>query len=133
MSKSSFSIGRILLQIALGLMLAVAGIWALQGGGDAGASALASIFKGDALKIMKIVYGVVEIIAGFFLLIDLFFGDRFGALETVLMIILMIVWIAVIVLCDFLGGSFLRPSFLIWAYHFAEHLIVLGAIVYLKY
>ena len=41
MSKnSSFSIGRILLQIALGLLLTVAGIWTFMGGGDEGVQLL---------------------------------------------------------------------------------------------
>lgn len=133
MSKNSFSIGRILLQIALGVMLTVGGIWALQGGGDAGAVAVRSMFNGDLGKILKIVYGVVELLAGVILIIELFAGDRFGSFDTVLMIFLMIIWIAAIVLMDFLNGSLLKPNFLTWLYHFANHLIVLGAIVYLRY
>ena len=37
---SNFSLGRLLLQIAVGAMLTVAGIWALQGGGDEGIAAI---------------------------------------------------------------------------------------------
>ena len=36
---SSFSLGRLLLHIAVGVMLAVGGIWGLQGGGERGAGA----------------------------------------------------------------------------------------------
>ena len=34
MAKKSINIGRFILQIALGLFLALGGIWALNGGGD---------------------------------------------------------------------------------------------------
>lgn len=130
---SNFSLGRLLLQIAVGAMLTVAGIWALRGGGDAGVSAIRSIFDGDIEKILIIVFGVIELIAGVFLILSLFIGDKFGNLGKVLMLIIMIVWIAAIVLVDFLGSSsvFHRP-FLSWLYDFAYHLIVLGALIVLQ-
>lgn len=133
MSRSAISVGRVILQIALGLMLAVAGIWALQGGGDEGVKVFTSLFSKDLAKILKIVYGVIETVAGFFLILDLFLGDRLGLFGTILMIILIIIWIGVIVLCDFLGGNFLKGNFLSWCYTFANHLIVLGALIYLRF
>lgn len=129
-NKVSFS--RLLLQISLGAMLAVGGIWALMGGGDFGCTALSAIFKGDALKIVKIVFGVIELLAGVFLIIELFTGDVFGKMDNILMIIIMIVWVVAIVLGDFLNGSFLKPSFVAWLYSFASHLIVLGAMLALN-
>ena len=137
MSKESgMSLGRLLLQIAVGVMLAVAGIWALQGGGDAAVGAIKEIFNGDLSRILCIVFGIIELIAGVLLIVELFAGDKFGKFDNVLMFIIMIVWIVAIVLVDFLGnGGILNGgtrNFLSWLYNFASHLIVLGAMMYLN-
>ena len=131
---SNFSLGRLLLQIAVGAMLTVAGIWALQGGGDAGVAAIRSVIGDRSIeKILVIVFGVIELIAGIFLILSLFIGDKIGALGKVLMLIIMVVWIVAIVLIDFLGsGSVFHRSFLSWLYDFAYHLIVLGALIVLQ-
>ncbi|MBP3608669.1 MAG: hypothetical protein J6J11_10185 [Treponema sp.] len=132
MSSKNFSLIRLVLQIAVGAMLAVGGIWALQGGGDFGANAIRDVFNGDIEKILVIVFGVVELLAGIFLIIELFVGD-FGKLDNILMLIILIVWIVAIVLSDFLGGNGLfnggAKNFLAWLYDFANHLIVLGALL----
>ena len=135
---SNFSLGRLLLQIAIGAMFTVAGIWALQGGGDAGAAAIRRLIDAKNVEsILCIVFGVIELIAGVFLILSIFIGDKFGSFGKILMIIIMVVWIIAIVLIDFLGdGSLLnhgsRWNFLSWLYNFAYHLIVLGAIVVLQ-
>ena len=139
MSKSSnFSFGRLILQIAIGAMLSVAGIWALQGGGDAGISAIKYLIGArDIESVLCIVFGIIELVAGIFLLLQLFIGDKLGSFNNILMIIIIIVWIIAIVLIDFLGsGSLLKHgpawNFLSWLYDFAYHLIVLGALVVLQ-
>ncbi|MCR4899248.1 MAG: hypothetical protein K5907_00335 [Treponema sp.] len=135
---SNFSLGRLLLQIAIGAMFTVAGIWALQGGGDAGVAAIRRLIDAKNVEsILCIVFGVIELIAGVFLILSIFIGDKFGSFGKILMIIIMVVWIIAIVLIDFLGdGSLLnhgsRWNFLSWLYNFAYHLIVLGAIVVLQ-
>lgn len=135
---NNFSLGRLILQIALGAMLTVAGIWALQGGGDAGVKAIRSIIDaGNIESILCIVFGIIELVAGIFLILDLFLGNKIGALGNILMVIIMIVWIVAIVLIDFLGsGSLLNHgshwNFLSWLYDFAYHLIVLGALIVLQ-
>ena len=131
---SNFSLGRLLLQIAVGAMLTVAGIWALQGGGDEGITAIKYLIGArDFERILCIVYGLIELIAGIFLILSLFIGDKIGALGKILMLIIMIVWIVAIVLIDFLGsGSVFHRSFLSWLYDFAYHLIVLGALIVLQ-
>ncbi|UKI53672.1 MAG: hypothetical protein L6V86_01000 [Treponema sp.] len=54
--KSAMSIGSLLLQIALGVMLAVAGIWALAGkGGDDAYKAVRGLINGDAGNIIAMV------------------------------------------------------------------------------
>lgn len=133
MVKEQRTIGTLLLQIALGILFVVGGIWTLQNGnGDEIAGAIRSIFDGNAEKIMTIVFGIIEIIAGVFLLLRLFvfLGTN---LDRLLMLIIMICWIACIVMTDFLGnhGILTNPgsNFLKWLYQFASHLIILGAIV----
>lgn len=139
MSDSRFSIGRLFIQIALAALLLVGGIWALQGGGDFGVSAIRSLINDSSIRnVTCIAYGVVELIAGVFLFIAIFAGDRLGVFGRVLMIIIMIVWIVGIVLSDFLasGGLISHGShwnFLAWLYDFAYHLIVLGAIIFLMF
>ena len=136
MGKSSnFSLGRLLLQIAVGAMLTVAGIWALQGGGDEGIAAIKYLIGArDVERILCIVFGIIELIAGVFLILELFIGDKIGALGKILTLIIIIVWIIAIVLIDFLGnhGLFKQNNFLNWLYNFAYHLIVLGALLVLQ-
>ena len=132
---NNFSIGRLLLQIAVGAMLTVAGIWALQGGGDEGIAAIKYLIGArDFERILCIAFGIVELIAGVFLILALFIGDKIGALGKVLTLIIIIVWIIAIVLIDFLGnhGLFKQNNFLNWLYNFAYHLIVLGALLVLQ-
>ena len=134
---SNFSLGRLLLQIAVGAMLTVAGIWALQGGGDEGIAAIKYLIDARNVEsILCIVFGIIELIAGVFLILELFIGDKFGSLGKVLMLIIMIVWIVAIVLIDFFGNGGLfhngTHNFLKWLYNFACHLIVLGALIVLQ-
>ena len=136
MADGRFSIGRVILQIAVGLMLSVAGIWALQGGGDAASSAIKGIFAGDVRNILVIVFAVIEIIAGILLIVGLFVPNSMASFNKILLLIIIIVWIVAIVLIDFLGNGGIFHSgsrnFLSWLYQFANHLIVLGALIVLQ-
>ena len=136
--KSALSLGRLILQLALGVMLAVAGIWAFQNGkGDDAVKALNNVFSGDAANIISKIFAVIEIVAGVLLVVELFAGDKFGKFDNILGIILIIVWIVAIVLIDFIGkgtGIFNGASsdVLAWLYRLANHLIILGALLYLN-
>lgn len=132
MAKKSYSFGRLLMQIALGALLAIAGIWALMGGGDFGAEGIRSIFDGTVEKIFVVIFGVIELLAGIFLILELFMGDVFGKIDNILMLIIIIVWIVAIVLGDILGGHFLKPDFMKWLWTFASHVLVLGVMFNLK-
>ncbi len=130
------TIGTWILQIALGILFIVSGIWTLQGGsGDEIAIAIKSIFSSDVSKIVCIIFGIIEIIAGFFLLLRLFLSLNTN-LDAVLMIIIMICWIAAIVMIDFLGNdnifNNLNNGFLSFMKRFARHLLILGAIIKVK-
>lgn len=127
-SKSNVSIFWTILNIAVGVVLAVGGIWALQGSGDFAADALRSIFSGSTAKLVVTVFGVIELLSGIFIILQLFIGDRMGSLGTILKLIIVIVWAVAIVLADFVGG-FLKPSFLPWIYSLAMHCVVLCALL----
>ncbi len=131
--KSEVRLFWLVLNIAVGAMLAVGGIWALQGGGDFGCKAIKSIFNGDIAKILAIVFGVIELLSGIFIILQLFIGDRMGTFGSILKLIVIIVWAVAIVLADFLGnGGLLNGGmnhFLSWLYEFAMHMIVLCALL----
>ncbi|WP_407428819.1 hypothetical protein [Treponema sp.] len=131
--KSEVRLFWLVLNIAVGAMLAVGGIWALQGGGDFGCKAIKSIFNGDIAKILAIAFGVIELLSGIFIILQLFIGDRMGTFGSILKLIVVIVWAVAIVLADFLGrGGLLNGginNFLNWLYDFALHMIVLCALL----
>lgn len=126
-----FSVGRFILQIALGLFFLVGGIWALTGGGDAASLAIKEIFSDNLRTILMIVFGIIEILCGIFLILELFLTTSLKNLRKILLLIIAIVWIVAIVLIDFFGGHglFHTKAFLSWLYQFAGHLIVLGGII----
>lgn len=69
-TKKEFSVGRLFLQIALGTLLIVGGIWAITGDGDFGITALMNIrnllkLPDIVYTILKISYGVIELIIGY--------------------------------------------------------------------
>ena len=121
-SAKAKSIGRLVLQLALGAMLIVGGIWAMQGGGDFGAKALASWLG----KTFGVIFGVIELVAGVLLVIECFTTDIFGKFDNILGLIIMIVWLIAIVVADIIKGDF--SPFLPWLYNFASHVIILGAL-----
>ncbi len=126
------TLGTIILQIALGLLFIVGGIWSLQTGkGDEIAKAIRDLFNGDTAKIICIIFAVIELVAGVFLLLRLFVPIATN-LDNVLMLIIMICWIVCIVLTDFMGSKGLFNNFdniLTVLNQFARHLVILGAII----
>ncbi len=129
--KSALSIGRLVLQIALGVMLAIAGIWALSGKGDEAYNALKGLVNGDVGNILAMVFAVVELLAGILLVAECFIGDKFGKFDNILGWIVIIVWIIAIVLMDFLNGN-LEVAKLNWWYGLAGHCVILGALLSLN-
>ena len=135
-TKSNLRLFWVVLNIAVGAMLAVGGIWALQGDGDFGCRAIKSIFNGDIARLLSVVFGVIELLSGIFIILQLFIGDRMGTFGSILKLIVVIVWAVAIVLADFLGnGGLLNGGmnhFLSWLYDFAMHLIILCALLVTK-
>ena len=117
----------VILTIAVGCMLAVSGIYALQGkSADMAVKGLRSIFDGNAENIVVIVFGVIELVAGVFVVIKCFVGNL--PFSKVLSLIVIIVWLAVIILSDILGGIG-KPDFLAWLLHLSKDLIIFCAIL----
>jgi len=136
METKNRSAGTIILQIALGLLFIVSGIWTLQGGkGDEIVSAFYSIFSKDVAHICCVVFGIIELVAGFFLLLRLFVAMNTN-LDTVLIYIIMICWIAAIIVIDFIGKNGIvnnmNSGFLSFINRFARHLLILGSIIKVK-
>lgn len=135
-TKESKSISTLLMQIALGCLLIISGIWGLQGGGDEAVKAIRHVFDSNIEDVLCIVFSIIELVAGVFLIIRLFvpLGTN---LDAILLLIIMIVWIVAIVLMDFIGSSGILHNgakhFLNWLYSFAYHLLVLAAIIRIKY
>ena len=130
------SIGYMLTQLALGLYFFVTGIWTLQGGnGNEIAAAVKSVTNGDTARIICLVFGIIEVLAGLFLLLRIFVTFS-SPIDTILMIIIMIAWIVAIVLLDFIGKGALPSgsidSVLRWLSTLSRHLLVLGGIVIVK-
>ena len=129
MAKKSFSVEKLIIQLSLGLLLAVGGIWGLQGGGDFGINSLKSVFSGSAENIAVIVFSIIELLAGIYLVLELFIGSL-GKFKSILMLIILIVWIVAIVFSDFIDGNF--HNFMKCLWNFAGHLVVLGSILFCK-
>ena len=139
----------LVLRIALGLFLIISGIMTLQL--DAGfigkvqaslsgneiATAVHSFLKGDMANVVVILLGILELVAGGFLLAELFVET--GSISKLALLIIMILWVVVIILVDILGdGGLLGGAFksfktlLAFLKSLTNHLLVLGAILYVK-
>lgn len=148
-SVKNASIGKLILQLAIGALLVVAGIWVFsntQSGGDEAVKAIRKIFDNkDFGKMIGIVFGAIELVAGAFLILEPFVGIIRNYTSLVIIAVLAI-WIVATILIDFCGtgaGGLLKPSiaigdiektedFLKWLYQFAGHLTVIGALLYLR-
>lgn len=148
-SIKNASIGKLILQLAIGALLVVAGIWVFSNtnsGGDEAVKAIRKIFDNkDFGKMIGIVFGAIELVAGAFLILEPFVGIIRNYTSLVIIAVLSI-WIVATILIDFCGtgsGGLLKPSiaigdiektedFLKWLYQFAGHLTVIGALLYLR-
>ncbi len=131
-------LGLIVIQVAVALFLLVSGVTGLlnSSAGDLAAVVefLNGLFKSSSIvTIMIIVLSVCEIIAGFFLLAELFTTDL--RVTDMILFIFIILWIINIVLADFIGpiggGSIFRNvnSVLRYLSTLSSHLMVLGGLI----
>lgn len=149
MANSNKSLGLLVLNIAMAIFLIVSGILTLQldssflgqiqasFSGNEVASAVYSIFKGDLRNLANpiiIILGICEIIAGAFIILNMFVDT--GNIKSIFLLVIMIVWIVVIVLVDVLGkngicGDAFKSTKNVLAFFksLSAHLMVLGAIL----
>lgn len=127
--KDSNVIAALVLTLAVGCMLAISGIYALQdkASGDMAVRGLKSIFDGSAEDVVILAFGAVELLAGIFIILKCFIGNRMGSFGKIISLIVVIVWVVVIVLADIVNGIG-KPNFLAWLLQFSKDLIIFGAI-----
>lgn len=137
MDKKTTSLGTLLLQIALGILFVVNGIFILRGfSGDEISQAIYSIMGRDFAKILCIIFGIIELIAGVFLILKIFICMN-NNFDSILMTIIMIAWIVAIVIVDFIGKYGIshyisNGNFLGFLNIFGRHLLTLGAIIKIR-
>lgn len=130
------SVGLIILQIAVALFLLVSGVTGIinSSAGELApaVSFLDSLFNNSSIAIiMIIVLSVCEIVAGFFLITEIFTTDL--RITDIILFIFIILWVLNIVLVDFIGpiseGSIFRSAGSVLQYlgALSSHLMVLGA------
>ncbi|MBQ1948752.1 MAG: hypothetical protein II367_01175 [Treponema sp.] len=148
-TAKSLSLGKLILQLAIGAMLVVAGVWVLtntKSGGDEAVKAIRKIFDDKEVgKMIGLLFGVIELIAGAFLVLEPFVGILHNYTSVAILAVI-VIWVIAIVLIDFYGtgsGGLFMPSisigdiektedFLKWLYQFAGHAGIVGALVSLR-
>ncbi|MDR3192887.1 MAG: hypothetical protein LBT87_07470 [Treponema sp.] len=83
--------------------------------------------RGDFTNILIVIFSVLAIIAGLFLLLELF-QIRIPLTDTILLAFL-IVWLLFIILIDIAAPLKDKPELLGWLKTLAAHIMVLGALV----
>jgi hypothetical protein len=131
---SGFSLGVLLMNIAVAAYLFVTGIiglssgkWSIiDGGGEIRRTVTELLGRGDLTKILVVVLSVLAIAAGVFILLKLF-GVRIKSLGLIL-IIFAIFWLAYMVLVDVIYPFKHDVDFLPWLLNLSCHLMVLGGL-----
>ncbi len=132
------SVGSVVLQISVALFLLVSGITGLlnSSAGDLApvVAFLDQLFNSSSIStIVIIILSVSEIIAGFFLISELFTSDL--RITDMILMFFIILWIVNIVLVDFIapigsGTTFASVSSVLrYMATLSSHLMVLGALI----
>jgi hypothetical protein len=127
------SIGVLLLNISTALYLLATGIIGLSGknfksllnGGEI-RTAVTGVIKGDFAEAVIVILAICAIAAAVFILLRLF-GIEIPVAELIL-VVLMIVWVAFIILVDFIPLSKGKFNFVDFLRSIGSHLMVLGGI-----
>jgi hypothetical protein len=117
-------------QLAVGLYLFANGVLGIQNGGDFAIIYRAALGRGDITTILVTVTGVVALIAGVAVVIDLF-GIELNFINTLLFIIA-IVWVVYIVfeIVSWVRGVLFKGDTLFHVIQLlAVHLMVLGSLL----
>ena len=135
------TVGLVVLQIALAFFLIVAGVLGLirSTAGELGQTIALfdAVFRSQTITtIIIITLAVAELIAGVFLIVEFFSGEI--RLTNVILLVFMILWIVNIVLIDIIGsinGNIFTSTMSVLNYlsQLSRHLMILGAIIAVKY
>jgi hypothetical protein len=134
--RGNFSVGSLLMNIAIALYLLATGVLGL---GDAKLfskfdpevrqAATALLGKGDFTNVIVILISILAIAAGVFILMRLF-DFSFPSIDLIL-IILAVVWLVFIIMIDIVApiNSKQDFNFINWVRVFAPHLMVLAGLI----
>lgn len=133
MGKGSSAVWRTILQIALATMLIIGGcnvffgnLWKKATSSDELIQAVGSLFNGDLKKIVIYVLAAIEILAGIFMILDLFRIKSVDKLDDICVLIIMILWLVVfIVMGDILPLIRGRLDFVPFLSKISKDLVIL--------
>lgn len=133
MGKGSSAMWRTILQIALATMLIIGGcnvffgnLWTKATSSDELIQAVGSLFNGDLKKIVIYVLAAIEILAGIFMILDLFRIKSVDKLDDICVLIIMILWLVVfIVMGDILPLIRGRLDFVPFLSKISKDLVIL--------
>ena len=133
MGKGSSVVWRTILQIALATMLIIGGcnvffgnLWTKATSSDELIQAVGSLFNGDLKKIVIYVLAAIEILAGIFMILDLFRIKSVDKLDDICVLIIMILWLVVfIVMGDILPLIRGRLDFVPFLSKISKDLVIL--------
>lgn len=133
MGKGSSAVWRTILQIALATMLIIGGcnvffgnLWTKATSSDELIQAVGSLFNGDLQKIVIYVLAAIEILAGIFMILDLFRIKSVDKLDDICVLIIMILWLVVfIVMGDILPLIRGRLDFVPFLSKISKDLVIL--------
>ena len=133
MGKGSSAVWRTILQIALATMLIIGGcnvffgnLWTKATSSDELIQAVGSLFNGNLKKIVIYVLAAIEILAGIFMILDLFRIKSVDKLDDICVLIIMILWLVVfIVMGDILPLIRGRLDFVPFLSKISKDLVIL--------
>lgn len=131
-SETKKGIGAVIIQIALAVLFAIMGLQllGLKGsffGTSEVARAINSMFKGTTADIVRIVVGVLFLIAGI-LFIARFFWEP-GKMDNIIRLTILIIWICVVVIAHILPGINFTAA---WLTTMSYDLLIVGGILVIR-
>jgi len=143
MTKNETSVGKILMQVALAVLLFVGGISIFTGnhGGffnsitgdfnDLGARTIQSFFSGDIEQIVLYIFAAVELVAGVLLILNIF-AKSISQVADIFLLIVVIVFVVGIIMIDIAGANWSNANIWNLLYSLAKDVLVLSTMIVVK-
>jgi uncharacterized membrane protein YphA (DoxX/SURF4 family) len=143
MTKNETSIGKVLMQAALAVLLFVGGISIFTGnhGGlfnsitgdfnDLGARTIQAFFSGDVEQIVLYILAAVELVAGVLLILN-FFAKSINQVADIFLLIVVIVFIVGIIMIDIKEANWSNGNIWNLLYSLAKDVLVLSTMIMVK-